>query len=190
MSKTLSMSIKTAFGLGVAVLLSGCTVTSDLASYLPDSNEKEPAQQTQPVQKAPDEQAFYQCRDEIVAMDRSAAQNSSLAQYLASANAIGGCLNTVATSHSFITQQQMMQLQALAVLNFLKGGDIGRSRNELASFKRDYHGRDLYFADKSSFIDTFDLLLNDSGQGANQVSLNVNKTLLDEFKRKQYWASH
>ena len=183
MSKLHSMII----GLGTVVLLSGCNMTSKLTTLLPDSNNTAAAST---VQQAPDEGAFYQCRDEIVAMDRSAGQNASLAQYLASANAIPGCLQTVASTHSFITQQQMMQLHALAVLNYLKGGDIGKSRIELASFKQDFSGRDLYFADQSSFIDTFDLLLNDSGHGADQVNLNVNKTLLAEFKRKQYWASH
>lgn len=178
--------------LGAAMLLGGCNMTSKLTSMLPDINlgnaDKTPAPQQ--VRQAPDEAAFYQCRDEIVAMDRSAGLNGSLAQYLASANAIGGCLQTVASTHSFITQQQMMQLQALAVLNFLKGGDIAKSRGELANFKRDFSGRDLYFSDQTSFIDTFELLLNDAGHGAEQVNLNVNKTLLAEFQRKQYWATH
>ncbi|MFT5162025.1 MAG: hypothetical protein ACI9FJ_000593 [Alteromonadaceae bacterium] len=175
-------------GLGAAILLSGCNMTPNFSAFLPDSNDTpEPVVQ---VNDKPDEGAFYQCRDEIVAMDRSAEKNASLAQYLASANAIGGCLDTVTNGHSFITQQQMMQLQALAVLNYLKGGDIGKSREQLAGFKQSFSGRDLYFADKTSFIDTFELLLNDAGHSAQQVDLNVNKTLLAEFQRKQYWASH
>ena len=178
--------------LGAVVTLSGCNMTPDLGALSEPFNKKAapetPAVQTQGQQTA--ELAFYQCRDEVVEMDRTAALNASLAQYLASANAINGCLAQIGPTHSFITQQQMMQLQALAVLNYLKGGDIENSRKTLETFKQAYQGRDLYFADNSSFIDTFDLLLNDKGLGAEQVNLNVNKTLLAEFQRKQYWTSH
>lgn len=183
MSKLSSVII----GLGAALLLAGCNTTAKQGALPPTVNI---TPTTPTVTQAGDEHGFRQCREEIISMDRSAAQNASLAQYLAAANATDGCLAMVFNNQSFMVQQQMMQLLGLAVLDYLKGGDIVNARATLARFKQDFGGRDLYFADHSSLIDTFELLLNDTGLGAQQVRLNVNKTLLGEFKRKHYWASH
>jgi hypothetical protein len=184
MSKFFSVVI----GLSAAALLIGCNSTVKPGALPPMVSINAPV--VKPVLDDNGEGAFYQCRDEVLAMDRSAAKNASLAQYLAAANASGGCLLLVQGSHSFVIQQQLMQLQALAVLDYLKGGDVFNARDTLAEFKRMFSGRDLYFADHSSFIDTFDLLLNQSEAAAGLVGLNVNKTLLAEFERQHYWVNH
>lgn len=166
---------QTLIGLTVVSLLSACSSTdktNDLAILK--------AQQQQQIE-------FNQCKSHVLDMDHSARSNKSLAQYLTSATAAQGCLREVDRTNPLISEQQKMQLHALIVLNFVKGGDINKARTSLGGFATSFAGKDLFFDDNTSFIDTFTVLLNeDEAQGAG---LNVNSALMAELKRKNTWLN-
>lgn len=166
----------TLIGLTAASLLSACGSTEQVDNTSAIMNQK-------------NQQAFDQCQRHVISMDKSAGKNASQAQYLASANSGLGCLTDVNINNPYISEQQIMQLHALTVLNFVRGGDIVQARNGLNDFVHNFRNKDLYFADNTSFIHTFGLLLNGEKAQANQSSLNVNKTLVAELKRKQTWLN-
>ena len=166
---------QTLIGLTVVSLLSACSSTdkaNDLALLK--------AQQQQQVE-------FNQCKSHVLDMDHSARNNKSLAQYLTSATAAQGCLREVDFANPLISDQQKMQLHALTVLNFVKGGDITKARSSLDVFVTSYAGKDLFFDDNTSFVDTFTVLLKEGE--TKSTGLNVNSALMTELKRKNTWLN-
>lgn len=172
----MSKLTQTILGLTAVTVLSACSSTDN------SSQELAIAQQHNQL-------AFVQCQGHVMNMDHSARDNGSLAQYLSSANAGTQCLDDAFDHNPLIPEQQKMQLQALVVLNYVKGGDVAKAHDGLTRFTHNYTGKDLYFADNTSFIDTFALLLSDPIHAAEPASLNVNKQLVSELKRKQIWLN-
>ncbi len=85
-----------------------------------------------------------------------------------------------------------MRAAAVASLNFLKGGDLERARTGFETFKSHFGGRDLHFADGSSYNETMDMLLGLSepqSVGALSVA-NVSPALKTELRRVRYWERH
>ena len=82
--------------------------------------------------------------------------------------------------------------KALAVQNFIKGGDIQAARLALADFEASFDGADLIYADGSSFTDTMHLLLHrfDDRVGYKLASLNARRKAKDEVRRAWYWQTN
>ncbi len=131
------------------------------------------------------------CERRAVKLEQTAQKTVSYAQYNAAANTLNNCLAEVSPHSTTTDVEQRMQLHAMMILNRLKGGDAGGAAQELATFKRDFAGQDLYFSDMTSFIDTATVLLSHSAVEKHQLSMmNINSTLREDTERKIYWLSH
>jgi hypothetical protein len=87
---------------------------------------------------------------------------------------------------------QRMQAKALAVQNYIKGGDIQNARLALMDFEASFDGADLIFADGSSFTDTMHVLLHsfEDRVGYKLASLNARRKVKDEVRRAWYWQNN
>ncbi len=85
-----------------------------------------------------------------------------------------------------------MRAYALGIQNYLKGGDIARSRANLETFQATFAGRDLYYPDGSSFVETMEVLLGlrDRTAVGEFSMLNVNGDLKAELRRVRYWKQN
>lgn len=137
-------------------------------------------------------QSFDTCRGEGEELDRHARQSGEPAQYLASARILEGCEATLGTDAELVDTQARMQVYALAIQNYAKGGDLAKARETLGHFEQTFEGRDLYYPDGTSFRETMAMVLGlkaetDAGRFS---TANVNKTLKGELRRVQYWLDH
>jgi len=167
---------QTLIGLAAVTLVSACSSTDNSGAEIAKLQQQN---QTE----------FNQCKNHVLNMDTSAKSNKSLAQYLTSATAGLGCLQSVQLDNPLVSDQQKMQLHALSILNFVKGGDVNKAQASLSSFTSSYRGKDLYFADNTSFVDTFSVLLHEKRSSSKGSSLNVNRNLMAELKRKNTWLN-
>jgi hypothetical protein len=135
---------------------------------------------------------FTSCQQQAFELDASASTNASAAQFLQSASVANTCLQEVDDYGYEISRQQLMQLHALSVQNYLKGGDVKQAQQQLESFRTSFENRDLYYSDNTSFIDSFSLLLHDisAQQVITQSSLNARGELKAELRRIDYWQKH
>ena len=134
---------------------------------------------------------FEHCREQAFAMDASARQQQSAAQYQTAADLFKHCVETFSPYHQVMAAEDMLVLQAMSVLDFLKAGSVEAARNELKMMRVAFPHHDLYLADGSSFIDSMALLLETSSEpDQRQQLLNTNRTLAMEFKRREYWLQH
>jgi hypothetical protein len=134
-------------------------------------------------------QQYRQCRDDALALDEQARSSGNAGRYLASARLLEKCESGLGPEVSGIAEEERMRAYALGVQNYLKGGDIEQASANFDTFKKAYDGKDLYFHDGSSFIETMSALLGqkkdtDFGRFA---MLNVNETLKGEMRRVRYW---
>ena len=136
--------------------------------------------------------AFASCKREGLALDSSAGQQQSPAQYLSAARTFDQCLVELDPYRGSVTEQERMQVHALTVIDYLKGGDVAQARVQLRAFELSYPGADLYFADYTSFVDTLRSLLGptDEGTSVGAGELNINPALRAELNRNNYWQSH
>jgi hypothetical protein len=172
----MNKSYQIGVGLAVLTLVSACSSTNQSGQSLAKIHKQNQVE-------------FNQCQTHVLDMDTSAKKNQSLAQYLTAATAGTSCLQAVIPGNPLVSTEQKMQLHAMTVLDFVKGGDIGKARSGLGRFEVAYSGKDLFFTDNTSFIDTFSLLLHEKDIKHNGVHLNVNKHLVNELKRKQTWLN-
>lgn len=135
--------------------------------------------------------SFKACHDEALALDTQARTRDSAGAYLTSAKVMDRCEQELGGQTRGIDEDSRMRLQALAVVNYLKGGDAEQARRSLDTFKAKFSGRDLYFADGSSFIETADLLLGryDTVAFGAFSMMNVNVDVKDEMRRIHHWTS-
>ena len=130
-------------------------------------------------------QAFAECQDQALTLDRSARQQQSVAQYALAANQMLGCVNQASSD---VSQSSLMRLHALAIVDYLKAGEVQQAQQHLVAFTQSYPDQDLYFNDAYSFVDTMSLLLQASSV---QPSLsNARKETLRELQRRDYWLQH
>ena len=129
------------------------------------------------------------CRDEALALDKSARIKGLASQYLASAKAIEACEANTGPEISGLNQEERMRTMAIASLNFLKGGDMDRARSSFQKFKQHFGIADLRFADGTSFIETMSMLLTMSEPTSigTYSMANVNPVLKSELRRARYW---
>lgn len=132
---------------------------------------------------------YRQCRDHALELDREARTNHDPAKYLASARMIEKCESALGPDVAGVAEDERMRAYALTVQNHLKGGDVEQARANLDKFSTTFDGRDLYFADGSSFTQTMEVLLGKAGAGdiGRYSAANVNSDLKAELRRVRYW---
>jgi len=171
-------------------LLTGCSSTSSNSDAVqPISNVAvhDVNQAVKPQQYTLDQD----CKHNALALDSAARTSSSTAQYLASARLLSNCISDFSEKVPLQLSQDVMQLHALSIFNYIKGGDISQAKMAFVQFKSSFPGQDLYFNDYTSLIDTATALLEPSSINAQQmVSLNISSQLREELKRRQYWLNH
>jgi hypothetical protein len=133
--------------------------------------------------------AWRDCRDEALALDKSARVKGLASQYLASAKAIEACEANTGPEISGLNQEERMRTMAIASLNFLKGGDMNRARSSFQKFKQHFSIADLRFPDGTSFTETMSMLLTMSEPTSigTYSMANVNPVLKSELRRARYW---
>ncbi len=132
---------------------------------------------------------YRECRDHALELDREAQAKHDPAKYLASARMIERCEAKLGPDVAGIAVDERMRSYALTIQNHLKGGDIEQARANLDKFTSNFDGRDLYFADGSSFVQTMEVLLGKRGAGSigRYSDANVNNELKAELRRVRYW---
>ena len=134
---------------------------------------------------------FSQCREQAYDMDASARAQQSAAQYQTAAGLFQRCVENFSDYHQIVAAEDMLVLQALSVLDYLKAGNVESAREQLHVLRRAFPHHDLYLADGSSFVDSMALLLESSSDISTRTQLlNTNRTLAKEFKRREYWLQH
>jgi hypothetical protein len=134
-------------------------------------------------------QGWRSCRDEALELDRQARDGASPARYLASAQLLEKCESDVGAGSAKVTADERLRAYALSTQNYLKGGDIGKSRETLDKLKQIFPNSDLYFANGASFIDTMEFLTgirDKTTVGVVGIS-NVDDEFRSELRRAQYW---
>lgn len=135
--------------------------------------------------------AFDVCHSDASARSQLAAQESTAALYYSAASTMDACLSSVGHKKVMVSSVAM-RAHALATTDYIKAGDLSAARDALTRFEERYSGKDLYFADGSSFIDSARLLL--AGYTQNDVApgslLNAGKQLKSELRRADYWQQH
>ncbi len=171
--------------LSAALLLTGCNSTAQKASVDPlqgrlNSNTLIEASNIQRLDT--------ECHAEVLQRENSVGNSADIAQQIALANAALRCIENKSFFPQHPDNQMAMQLNALAVVNFIKAGETQMAENSLAKFRQQFPQQDLLFADYTSFVDTAVALLQHSELSVHQLSvLNINKALRHELKRNDYW---
>lgn len=134
-------------------------------------------------------QQYRQCRDDAVALDEQARSTGNAGRYLASARLLEKCEAELGPEAKGLAIEERMHAYALGVQNYLKGGDVAKTSETFGKFKQAFPGKDLYYFDGSSFIETMAALLGQKEQPdyGRFAMLNVNETLKGEMRRIEYW---
>jgi len=135
---------------------------------------------------------YRDCVGEAMALDQQARTNKSAGQYIASAKLIQTCEANLGPNVAGIATEERMRSYGLSIQNYLKGGDIAMAQKSLDNFTTAFAGKDLYYADGSSFTETMSALLNrEEATSFGRFSLlNVSKDLKQEMRRKTYWTTN
>jgi hypothetical protein len=133
--------------------------------------------------------AFRDCRDHGIELDRQAGSTGDVGRYLAAARMLEGCEADLGAAAATVAIEERMRAFGLAVQNRLKGGDVQGARATLDRFRTGFAGRDLYFEDGTSFLDTMEALLVAGGAAGRAVpaTANVPTEIKDELRRVAEW---
>jgi len=129
------------------------------------------------------------CKDEALEIDRLAQSTGNVGKYLASARLIEKCESELGDITN-VAVDERMHAYALGIQNYFKVGDISKARDNLSKFKEEFSGKDLYYADGGSFIETMEILVGVRSRkemGAFEL-VNINNELKSELKRIRYWT--
>ncbi len=134
-------------------------------------------------------QDFRDCRDQAVELDGQARASGDPARYLSSAELLERCETDLGPDASVVPEDERMRAHGLSIQNYIKGGDADAARRRLERFKQQFPGKDLYYADGSSFRSTMEVLLgqHEERDFGRYSMLNVGTALKDEMRRIQYW---
>jgi len=134
-------------------------------------------------------QQYRQCRDDALALDEQARTTGNGGRYLASARLLEKCEAELGPEAAGVASEERMRAYALGVQNYLKGGDVTKASETFEKFKKTFDGKDLYYFDGSSFIETMAALLGQKEKAdfGKFAMLNVNETLKGEMRRVDYW---
>ena len=132
---------------------------------------------------------YRKCRDDALELDTQARQQGSGARYLASAKLLETCEVNLGPEAKNIAEKERMRAYALSVQNHLKGGDVAKARENLDRFKSAFEGKDLVYADGSSFTESMEILigLRDRSDVGEFSIVNVGESLKAELRRVRYW---
>lgn len=135
---------------------------------------------------------YRSCTEEAQALDVKARETRSPARYLASARLIERCETELGMGAAGLATEERMRNYALAVHNYVRGGDLKKARETFERFHTAFPNQDLYYADGSSFVDATRALL---GQASDQEMgrfsmLNINRTLKAEMSRMSHWTNN
>ena len=167
-----------------------------LAACNPMTTAQTPGPTTNVVERALDMQAvlaFNDCVNEGKTRDISASTAMDPALYLSSADMLVTCDDQLGTSTQLADKRDRMQISALAVQNYLKGGDVAKARLALNKFEEKFGPGDLIFSDGSSFTSTMHALVffqNDQREQLALSSLNAKSRVKDEIRRAWYWQKN
>lgn len=134
-------------------------------------------------------QQYRACRDDAVALDEQARSTGNTGRYLASARLLEKCEAELGPEAKSLATEERMRAYALSVQDYLKGGDVAKASETFGKFKQAFPGKDLYYFDGSSFIETMSALLGQKEKSdyGYFAMLNVNETLKGEMRRIEYW---
>ena len=171
--------------ISAALLLSGCTSTAQKASI----DDQQGRFSSNTALAAPSiERLDAECHSNVIKRENSVGDSADVAQQIALANAASRCIENKSFFPQHPDNQMAMQLNALAVVNFIKAGETQMAEMSLAQFRQQFPQQDLLFADYTSFVDTAVALLQHRELSVHQLSmLNINKELRQELKRNDYW---
>ena len=131
---------------------------------------------------------------EGIERDRMARENGDSAQFLSSAKILEGCEYSVIDGTHLVSEEQRMKAYALSIQNYLIGGDVAKAKVNLEKFKTAFGGKDLIYADGTSFLDTYEALFSytksDKKSLLNLASLNAKPSVKDEIRRIWYWENN
>ncbi|MBT1449409.1 hypothetical protein KJ365_00820 [Glaciecola sp. XM2] len=128
------------------------------------------------------------CLSQVTERENAIRDSHSPAQFIALANQSMRCLQGVRFYPNHPDNQQGMQLHALAVVNYVKGGDVETAQKQLDAFKVRFVQQDLVFDDYTSFIDTATALLDPNLSARQLAMLNINPNLKSELSRVRQWS--
>ena len=134
-------------------------------------------------------QSYRKCRDDALELDAQARETGDAARYIASARLLEKCEAEVGPEATGVAVEERMRAYALSVQNYLKGGEIEKAAANLETFEKAFPGKDLYFYDGASFIETMSALLGQKKDHAfgQFAMLNVGDSLKGEMRRVKYW---
>jgi hypothetical protein len=137
---------------------------------------------------------FESCVEEGISRDSLARDNGDPAQFLSSAKILEGCEYHAIDGTHLIDEEQRMKAYALSIQNYFIGGDVAKAKMNLEQFKTAFHGKDLIYADGTSFVDTYDAMFSythsDKKSLLNLASLNAKPSVKDEVRRVWYWENN
>ncbi|GLR69746.1 hypothetical protein [Agaribacter marinus] len=129
-----------------------------------------------------------QCADLVFARENNSIGQSNSGYFYAIAENAEACLSGIRFSPKHPDNALGMQLQALAVTNYVKSGDINGAKQAFESFRAKFPLQDLVYADFTSFVDTATALLEKDSLSSHQLAmLNINDDLRAEIQRQKTW---
>jgi hypothetical protein len=176
-------------------LMTSVAAVALISACSPLTTAQAPGPSTNVIERAKDMQAvlaFNECSQDGKMKDVAAASAQDQALYLSSADTLAGCDRTLDEATQLIAQRDRMQVSALAVQNYLKGGDVAKARLALDEFQARFGPDDLIYADGSSFTDTMHALLFQHEQPEQLAlsTLNAKAGVKDEIRRAWYWQQN
>ncbi|HAU29159.1 MAG TPA: hypothetical protein DCW68_03500 [Rhodospirillaceae bacterium] len=174
--------------LGLSLLLGACAMDG---MFMPEESSPPPALDAAWQADAQRRDAmvlvFGACRDDAVLMDSQARVAGDPAKYLASARLLETCEAELDADVAMQMVDARMRAMALSIQDNLKGGDVAAARAGLSRFAQAFPGQDLYYADGSSFLDSFSVLL-DGRQSSGEMALaNAGADVKSEMRRLRFW---
>jgi hypothetical protein len=137
---------------------------------------------------------FESCVEEGISRDTMARDNGDPAQFLSSAEILEGCEYHVIDGTHLVPEDQRMKVYALSIQNYFIGGDVAIAKTNLEKFRTTFQGKDLIYADGTSFTDTYDVLFSythsDKKSLLNLASMNAKPSVKDEVRRVWYWENN
>lgn len=129
-----------------------------------------------------------QCVSQVEERENAIRESSSAAQFMSLAKQANRCLEGIRFYPQHPDNEIAMRLNALAVVNFVKGGDLVSAKSSLSDFTQRFVKQDLVFDDYTSFLDTATALLEPNLSARQLAMLNINPTLRSELNRQRTWS--
>ncbi|WP_395342774.1 hypothetical protein PN836_001800 [Ningiella sp. W23] len=130
----------------------------------------------------------HACQQQVLAREQAIRTSQAPAQFLALANQASSCLDNIRFHPQHPDTGAGMRLNALALVNYVKAGELDAAQKSLVRFKNRFREQDLVFSDYTSFIDTATALLQADISKRQLAMLNINSTLRSELNRKRQWS--